>query len=423
MSDLSPGLSKSQIDELTKTLLPYKLPQDLYELYQWRNGQKGYCHYFPLLFLPLDTAIEQYHFSSRELEGWNPLWFPFCNSDNDQYLVELSAPQSLSSPIYLALHQDPDMCLWYNSVRGLVDTTRKCLQSGACSLEENSYLEIDREKYDRIRLSLNPGAFSFGESEVRGANVFDTVGTRDWPDRWKNAAGIEEQVQLTGDIMSLSDFLAEVKFGRAVGALVAGRIVALEGGIHWALYTLSDGKAEITVFCKHKKSIREIGISDDVELELTAERVYVQEAERFAEFTASKINVLEHSDERRLPVHEDAERFKKAAMKLMQGSKGKYQIWTNPHPDGTAFQSSCIVGTCKTEKEALESCQKWVEGDLRYLLADIWDDETARRLLDVYTGELLMSYPRIKGPTHGIRFSAIDYAKSRAEEICAEYQK
>ena len=32
-----PGLKSKEIDEITKDL-PFKLPQEVYELYQWRNG-------------------------------------------------------------------------------------------------------------------------------------------------------------------------------------------------------------------------------------------------------------------------------------------------------------------------------------------------------------------------------------------------
>jgi len=32
-----PGLKSKEIDEITKDL-PFRLPQEVYELYQWRNG-------------------------------------------------------------------------------------------------------------------------------------------------------------------------------------------------------------------------------------------------------------------------------------------------------------------------------------------------------------------------------------------------
>ena len=36
---LQPGLSKEEITEIV-TDLPFELPQELYELYQWRNGRE-----------------------------------------------------------------------------------------------------------------------------------------------------------------------------------------------------------------------------------------------------------------------------------------------------------------------------------------------------------------------------------------------
>ena len=46
-SKLLPGLSHSEIQELSKPL-PIELPTEVYELYQWRNGSSDDTSYFPL---------------------------------------------------------------------------------------------------------------------------------------------------------------------------------------------------------------------------------------------------------------------------------------------------------------------------------------------------------------------------------------
>lgn len=46
--ELQPGLTRGQIDELVKDL-PFSLPEELYELYQWRNGMKDLIQWQPFI--------------------------------------------------------------------------------------------------------------------------------------------------------------------------------------------------------------------------------------------------------------------------------------------------------------------------------------------------------------------------------------
>ncbi|NER05147.1 MAG: SMI1/KNR4 family protein, partial [Okeania sp. SIO3C4] len=70
--ELQPGLTRGQIDELVKNL-PFSLPEELYELYQWRNGMKDLIQWQPFIcnrsgmygFLSLEKALET---SQREYE-------------------------------------------------------------------------------------------------------------------------------------------------------------------------------------------------------------------------------------------------------------------------------------------------------------------------------------------------------------------
>jgi cell wall assembly regulator SMI1 len=63
---LQPGLSKIEIDELAKDL-PFQLPPEVYELYQWRNGtrqgdndwDKGYL-FKGWAFTPLEDMAVKY---------------------------------------------------------------------------------------------------------------------------------------------------------------------------------------------------------------------------------------------------------------------------------------------------------------------------------------------------------------------------
>ena len=54
------GISLKEIDE-TEARLPFKLSEELHELYQWRNGSLGYNFMFERYeFMSLDQAVRDY---------------------------------------------------------------------------------------------------------------------------------------------------------------------------------------------------------------------------------------------------------------------------------------------------------------------------------------------------------------------------
>jgi cell wall assembly regulator SMI1 len=93
--DLQPGLSDTEIDQLTAGH-PYPLPPELRELYRWHNGQAldgptfylscPYPHYW---FLPLDAVLAEWRTLVDFAEemaidsplNWNPAWFPVLKED------------------------------------------------------------------------------------------------------------------------------------------------------------------------------------------------------------------------------------------------------------------------------------------------------------------------------------------------------
>ena len=56
-STLQSGLTYKEIQE-TITNLPFCLPNEVYELYQWRNGNEFHQFFYYHYFLPLQKAVE-----------------------------------------------------------------------------------------------------------------------------------------------------------------------------------------------------------------------------------------------------------------------------------------------------------------------------------------------------------------------------
>lgn len=94
ISRLQPGLSRSQIDEIAKDL-DYPLPEEVYELYLWRNGIRdntGFDHFISaagglFTFLPLEVAIKKLQnfyqanlTSSSNYYKYEPNWLQIFSS-------------------------------------------------------------------------------------------------------------------------------------------------------------------------------------------------------------------------------------------------------------------------------------------------------------------------------------------------------
>lgn len=94
ISRLKPGLSRKEIDNLTKNI-PYTLPEEVYELYQWHNGidctkrGRGWSYFIYATggifgFLPLEEALrESQMFLNSNYYQYEPNWLLIFNSASD----------------------------------------------------------------------------------------------------------------------------------------------------------------------------------------------------------------------------------------------------------------------------------------------------------------------------------------------------
>lgn len=99
VQSLQPGLTSTEIAAKVADL-PFQLPTQVVELYQWRNGssyEPRCCELLPsYCFLSLDEAIKNYKLTidivSSIEENWqedlfNPSWFPLFAEDSNFYVV------------------------------------------------------------------------------------------------------------------------------------------------------------------------------------------------------------------------------------------------------------------------------------------------------------------------------------------------
>ncbi|OUL30395.1 hypothetical protein BV378_04185 [Nostoc sp. RF31YmG] len=176
---LQPGLTIDKIQSQIKNL-PFCLPQEVYELYQWRNGidysniSKIENLHFDISFipgfdfLPLEEAIESYKeieefrdkYTSPEEENCHKAWFPIFGSDDLEYLIVFGdSVTSQDSPImhcHLGGGSLPQVK--YPNLTTFMKVVAECY-------ETNAYYIVDPSKYNYLSSYLEEDAKQVAEIE------------------------------------------------------------------------------------------------------------------------------------------------------------------------------------------------------------------------------------------------------------------
>lgn len=144
VADLQPGLSYNEIEEISKKL-PIRLPTEVYELYQWRNGSRD----GEGLFFPLEKAVAEHldKFDFYDPCSWiyedNRLnWlrvFSFMAAREDGYLVLGENPETC--PVIFIDMKDYDFVTRkYASLTSKMLTFAECLENRCCDGDDRGYL-------------------------------------------------------------------------------------------------------------------------------------------------------------------------------------------------------------------------------------------------------------------------------------------
>lgn len=170
---LQPGLTRGQIDALQD--LPFQLPEEVYQLYQWHNGSsvKPNVEFLPQYrFLSLEDAIAQYQFTVEiwrdvsETEnhhdgwGWVKGWFPLFAEDGNFYVIEGQSQPRVTAPI-IHFSEYGDNHLIFNSLTEMMLAIAECLETGAYFFPQSDgdtyfYLDKDDTREAQIWLKHQP---------------------------------------------------------------------------------------------------------------------------------------------------------------------------------------------------------------------------------------------------------------------------
>lgn len=171
------GLSVQDIQGYIANL-PFQLPQEVYQLYHWRNGiQIPEFHDISLdfipgfWFLPLAETLKGYE-HVREFKNnctflqdkaYHRPWFPILSSDLGYFLVLGDKNMCISSPVFFLSWNSGDLIFEarYPSLTSMMTAIAECYESGAYYFETKvmdqfgtivEFLEEDPQEVSRIRL-------------------------------------------------------------------------------------------------------------------------------------------------------------------------------------------------------------------------------------------------------------------------------
>lgn len=172
---LQPGLTTEEINEKVSGL-PFQLPKEVYELYQWHNGTSSDTEFFPgYWFIPLELAVETYY-ENMSIEGknkksyekdnnldklpyvecWNQYWFPLFELDGQVYLLACNDNPQDTATVWNYFPEFVHPELRYENLTAMMLTIAGCYETGAYYLNEEGFLEEDELQAAQIRRKHNP---------------------------------------------------------------------------------------------------------------------------------------------------------------------------------------------------------------------------------------------------------------------------
>lgn len=157
-SKLPAGLPLKKIEERFQTL-PYKLPQEVYELYQWCGGWDWETENWDTVFAPyygtmtlcsppggIETAIDLYKYGVRYIG--KPL-IPIFGYDKIFLCVVGDWQEKYPSPI-VYVSEIYQIELEFVSLTSMIQVTAEAWETGVAYINEKGFVECDEQKFFAI---------------------------------------------------------------------------------------------------------------------------------------------------------------------------------------------------------------------------------------------------------------------------------
>lgn len=152
---LQPGLTIEEIESKVKDL-PFRLTQEVIELYQWRNGMidDGSWFFRYYRFLPLEETLEQ---SNLCEEAWGlslPFgWFPLFEFEGEFFAV-VGAEENTENSLILHTYEGIDII--HRSLTSMISCIAECYETGAYYIGESGDIQENQVAAKNILVKYNP---------------------------------------------------------------------------------------------------------------------------------------------------------------------------------------------------------------------------------------------------------------------------
>ena len=172
------GLNQLQIEEIVQTL-PFKSPQEIYELYQWSQGNTEetlsvhtsiFDPYDGMSLCSLERAKELYqHFETVGDElaprfAGKPL-FPVFEFDGSFLAVIGDIKSKNNSPV-IFISDDAGLTVRYVSLTSMMLTLAECFETGAAYIT-SEFLKYSEEKFSPIYRKHNSGLLKLALARLK----------------------------------------------------------------------------------------------------------------------------------------------------------------------------------------------------------------------------------------------------------------
>lgn len=165
-TQLPPGLLVSRIEETFQPLL-YKLPQEVYELYQWCGGWNGETENWDTVFAPyyymtlcspqgameeakyFDLDEGEFEFGFDEVRYLGKPIFPIWGYDRKHLCIVADWQEKHPSPI-VWVSELYVVGLEYISLTTMMQVTAEVWETGVAYIDEEGFVECDEQKFFAI---------------------------------------------------------------------------------------------------------------------------------------------------------------------------------------------------------------------------------------------------------------------------------
>ena len=165
---LNEALTTSQMETISKDL-NISLPDELIDLYSWKNGTKwkedvylGHLALFPgAMLMPFERAIEAYKVRSGQDQWWKHSMLPIFEFGGDFYLLDLNPTSSNYKRIlYYCLNEtDFEVIISiYDSIQTCIQTVLECYRTKAYFINAELFVDTVPELERTIAKKLNPNS-------------------------------------------------------------------------------------------------------------------------------------------------------------------------------------------------------------------------------------------------------------------------